>query len=139
MQLSLLATAALDILELGLSLVVLLGLPGIYLLLALPVLLRQGLKLTHAWCLGTIVHQSLHSLFALEATGFKLVQWRVHNLAVNALNFAVLRQIDLHILVLLQELTYQQEEAVYRVVEQVFLHLSHLGHFRVLWLNHGLF
>jgi hypothetical protein len=107
LQLSLLAAAALDILELGLSLVVLLGLPGIYLLLApLPVLLRQGLKLTHAWCLGAKVHQSLHSLFALKATGFKLVQWRVHNLAVYALNFAVLRQIDLHILVFFQALTY---------------------------------
>lgn len=97
LKLGLLAAATLNVRELGLCLVVLVSLPGVHLLLALPKLLGQGLELTEAGTLVAVVHQSLDGLFALKAARLELVEWSIHDLAINALNLAVLRKVDLNV------------------------------------------
>lgn len=72
-------------------------------------MLGQRLKCASA-SLRTKVYQVLDGLFSLEATRLEFVHGRVHDLTIHALNFAVLHQIDLHVVALGQELTNQLED-----------------------------
>ena len=57
----------------------------------------DGGQLPRSLALGTVVHQSLDSLFTLEASGLHLVERGIHDLPVHSLELAKVSQVDLNI------------------------------------------
>lgn len=110
LELSLLATATTDVGELRLRLVVRFGLTDVQLFVAFSDMMGQRLKLPGSLA-DTLVHQTLHSLLALQAAGFEFVDGRVHNLSVHGLELAVLVEVDLNVPVLSQQLADYLEDA----------------------------
>ena len=92
-----LPSSACRVAELGVGLI-----HGGMLLLVGCLLLTQarvvdGGQLPCSLALGAVVHQSLDSLFTLEACGLHLVERGVHDLPVHSLELAEVSQVDLHI------------------------------------------
>lgn len=122
-------------LELGLALVVgcVADVDSLVILRPLDLLLVKGGQ--HVVALGLDVHHAFNCLFL--GLGLALVEGSVHDMSVDALELAELKQVDFDVSVLTEELADDLEDVQHGLMVHALLHIGVFGHDAPVWLNQG--
>ena len=100
----------------------------------------DGGKVAGSLALSSIIHQSLHGLFALEPCWLHLVEWSVHDLLVHRLELAELCQVNLDVGLLAHKLSNQSDDIHQSCVEGILLDACTLCHSSIhrpdRWVKH---